>query len=77
MRIYPAGTRIKHKKNIGEIVKYDDNIKKWEIKWISFSDNPVQGWVGWLKDSEIELETPIPLPKLKIKPIVELTTRRK
>lgn len=46
MRIYPAGTRIKHKKNIGEIVKYDDNIKKWEIKWISFSDNPVQGWVG-------------------------------
>lgn len=77
MRIYPAGTRIKHKKNIGEIVKYDDNIKKWEIKWISFSGKPVQGWIGWLTYSEIELETPTPLPKLKSPTIVELTIRRK
>lgn len=76
MRIYPAGTKIKHKNNIGEIVKFDDKIKKWEIKWISFGNNPVWGWVGWLKDSEVELLNPIPLPKLNIKPIVELTRRK-
>lgn len=77
MRIYPAGTKIKHKNNVGEIVKYDENIKKWEIRWISFSNNPVQGWVGWLKDSDVELLEPIKTPPLKIQPKLELTIRRK
>jgi hypothetical protein len=37
----------------------------------------VQGWVGWLKDSDVELLEPIKTPQLKIKSKLELTIRRK